>query len=270
MDSLTIHLVYNASGEIFPDNTLSSFIYFLPEQVKSGRGQWEVAISEISYPSMYQNTTEGKFRFYDEILSKSTSTYNLELGLYTSITDIVEAMNTLIQERNNHNETCITVKVSRRTQKTVIMLANDTSGLVFGSTDLGHVFGNNVGKEFGVPMIRKGPREPEFAYDIVRIHSLMIYSNLVEYNIVGDTKNSLLRCYDISKLKGGDIITTVTTEQYMNYQTFSNLQFRPLLKNSFQSIRLDLRDTSGEKIPSVSLGITRFVLMFRKVSNIHF
>ena len=108
-------------------------------------GQWKVAISETSYPSMYQNITEGKFKFFDEKLSKSTSTYNLEPGLYTSITDIVEAMNRLIQERNNHNETCITVKVSQRTQKVVNLLAKDTSGLAFCSTDLGHIFGNNVG-----------------------------------------------------------------------------------------------------------------------------
>ena len=190
MDSYTIELVSNASGELFPDNTLSSFTNFLPQQVNL-EGQWEVAISEISYPSMYQNITEENFKFFDEKVSKSTSTYNLEPGLYTSITDIVEAMNTLIQERNNHNETCITVKVSRRTQKVVIMLANDTSGLAFCSTDLGYIFGNNVGNQLGVLMKVKGPHEPQFAYDLVRIHSLMIYSDLVEYNIVGAHKGSL-------------------------------------------------------------------------------
>ena len=195
MDSFTIELVSNASGELFPNNTLSSFTNVLPEQVNL-EGQWEVAISEISYPSMYQNITEGKFKFFDEKHSNSTTTYNIEPGLYTSITDIVKAMNTLIQERNNHNETCITVKVSRRTQKVVIMLANDTSGFAFCSTDLGHIFGNNVGNEFGVLMIGKGPHAPEFAYDIVLIHTLMIYSDLVEYNIVRDTKAPLLRCLD--------------------------------------------------------------------------
>ena len=142
---------------------------------------------------MYQNITEGKFKFFDEKLSKSTSTYDLEPGLYTSITDNVEGMNSLIQERNNHNETCITVKVSRRSQKVVIMLANDSSGLAFCGTDLGHIFGNNVGNEFLVLMIGNGPHGPEFAYDIVRIHSLMIYSDLVEYSIVGDTKAPLLQ-----------------------------------------------------------------------------
>ena len=147
---------------MFPDNTLSSLSNFLPEQVNF-EGQWEVAISEISYPSTYQNRTEGKIKFFDKKLSNSTSTYSIEPGLYTSITDIVEAMNTLIQERNNHNETCITVKVSRRTQKVVIMLAIDNSGLAFCGTDLGHIFGNNVGNEFGVLMIGKAPHEPEFA-----------------------------------------------------------------------------------------------------------
>ena len=178
MDSFTIELVSNASGELFPDNTLSSFTNFLIEQVIL-EWQWEVAISEISYPSMYQNTTEGYFKIFDEKFSKSTSTYNLEPGLYTSITDIVEAMNTFIQKKNNHNETCITVKVSRRSQKVVIILANDTSGLSFCSTDSGHFFGNNVGNQIGVLMKGKGPHEPKFAYNTVRIHSLMIYSDLV-------------------------------------------------------------------------------------------
>ena len=177
-------------------------------------------------------------------------------------------MNTLIQERNNHNETCETVKVSRKSQKVVIILANDTFGLAFCSTNLGHIFGNIVGNQFGVKMKGKGSHEPQFAHDIVRIHSLMINSDLVEYSIVGDTKAPLLRCFPfISKLKGGD---SIITAQYMNYQTFSNLQFRPLLKNSFHSIHIDLRDTSGEKIPFVSVGTTRLVLMFRKVSSIHF
>ena len=153
-------------------------------------------------PSMYQSTTEAKLGFFDEKLSNSTTNYNLEAVLNTSITDIVETMNTPIQERNNHNEICIAVKVSRRAQKVVIMLANDTSGLAFCSTVFGHFFGSKVGNDFGVLMIGKGPQEFEFAHDIVRKVSLMIYSHLVEYNIVRDTNAPLLRCFPfISKLK---------------------------------------------------------------------
>ena len=69
--------------------------------------------------------------FFDKKLSKSSEFYYLEPGLYPSITDIVEAMNTLIQERHNHSENCVTVKVSQRTQKVEIYLANEGSGLAF-------------------------------------------------------------------------------------------------------------------------------------------
>ena len=254
MDSLTIELVSNASRELFPDNTLRSFTNFLPEQVNS-EGQWEVAVSEISYPSMYQNIAEGYFKFFDVKLSKSTSTYNLEPGLYTS-TDIVEAMNTFIQERKNHNETCRTVKVSRRSQKRVIILANDSSGPAFCSTDLGHIFGNNVGNQFEVLMKRKGPHEPQFAYDLVRIHSLMIYSDLVEYSVVGDTKAPLLQCFPfILKPKGGDI---KTTGQYMNYQTLATYSLEPCSKTLFIVYTLIWETRLVKKYPlclSVSLDL---------------
>ena len=74
---------------------------------------------------------------------------------YPSIMDIVEAMNTLFQERHNRSENCITVRVSRRTQKNEIYLANEQSGLAFLITDLGQIFGTNVGNKFGVMLRRR-------------------------------------------------------------------------------------------------------------------
>ena len=59
MESFTIELVSDASAQLFPDNTRRSFTNFLLEQLNLD-GQWEVAVSEMSYPSMYQNVTERK------------------------------------------------------------------------------------------------------------------------------------------------------------------------------------------------------------------
>ena len=99
--------------------------------------------------------------------------------------------------------------MSTRTQKVEIYLATEVSGLAFFSTDLGHNFETNVGNEFGVMLRGKGPHKPDFAFDIVRIHSLMKYTDLIEYNIFEDTKFPVLRRFPfISKLKSGDIITT--------------------------------------------------------------
>ena len=130
-------------------------------------------------------------------------------------------------------------------------LANEELSLAIFSTDLGHIIAGDVRIDSGILMRGKEPHEPTFAYDIIRIHSLMIYTDIVEYNIVGDPKAPLIRCFPfISKLQSGDIITT---GQYMNYQTFSHFQFRRLLKNSFHSIHIDLQDTSGEMIRFVSV-----------------
>ena len=146
--------------------------------------------------------------FFDKKPSKLSEFYYLESGFYPCITDVLEAMNTLILETHNHSENCVTVRVSHRTQKVKIYLAKEKSGLAFFSPDLGHFFGSNVGNEFGVMLRGKGPHKPELAYEIVRIHSLMTYTYLIEYNIVGDTTVPLLRCFfSISKLMAGDKIT---------------------------------------------------------------
>ena len=142
---------------------------------------------------------------------------------------------------------------------------NEGPGFYFVA-NLGHISGSIVGYEYGVMLRGKEPHKPEIADDIVRIHSLMMYTDLIKYNIVGDTKTPLLRFFPfVSELKAGGVIPTGT---YMNYQTFSNLQFRPLFNISFHTIHIGLRDTSGEKIPFVSVGIARLALMLKKASRI--
>ena len=275
MDSFTIELVSSASFNCYPNNSLSSFTNFLPEQIHL-KGEWEVAISEISYPSLYHNVTEGKFTFADGRESSEEKRkivpMNIEPRLYPSIVDIVLAMNNKIRERLGiqvFEYNGIYVSVDKITQKVAVHLPESQSVFIIQSADLSHIFGCDLEQnQTGVIMKGKGPHYPQYSYDIIRIHSLMIYSDIIEYNIVGDTKTPLLRCIPvISKVKSGGIIST---GQYMNYQSCTNLQFKKLLKNSFHSIKIELRDSTGEKIPFVSVGITRVVLLFRKISNNHF
>ena len=66
---------------------------------------------------MYQNVTEGTFMFFDKKLSNSPDFYYLGAGLRLFVTIFVEALNTLIQQKHNQTETCITSEVSWRTKK---------------------------------------------------------------------------------------------------------------------------------------------------------
>ena len=188
-DSFTIKLLRNASSQLFREKTFGFYKNFQPEQLNL-EGQWEVAISELCNPSMYQKLIEGNFLFFDKRLSKSSKPFYLKPGRNSSITDVVEAMKTLIRESHNHYERRITVKMSERTQKLEIQLAIERSGLAFFKMDVGHIFGSNVGNENGLTLERQRAHQPDFAYHFVRIHTFMVYTDLIEYNILATRRSS--------------------------------------------------------------------------------
>ena len=96
MNSFTIELVSNACFDCNPNNTLRSFTNFLPE----------VAFIELSYPSVNQNITEGKFFYLDEASpnTKPSDYYTIDPGLYPSLSDIVNEMNKKNQEREKYEK----------------------------------------------------------------------------------------------------------------------------------------------------------------------
>ena len=78
--------------------------------------------------------------------------------------------------------------------------------LFFFGTDRAHIFGSNVGNEFEVKLRGRGPHKTELAYDFVRIHSLMTYTDLIEYKNVGDTKAALLHCFPLFRSSSLDTL----------------------------------------------------------------
>ena len=130
----------------------------------------------------------GNSRFFEKTLSKTWKNCYLEPGLSLFYTDIIQATDAIFQERHNHSESCITVRMSQWTQKVEIYLANEESDLSFFNTDLGHNYGSNVSNDSEAMLRRKVSQKPEFADDIVGIYSLMIYADLIEYTFVGDAK----------------------------------------------------------------------------------
>ena len=123
MNSFTVELASNASFDCFPNNTLSSFSNFLTEQVNL-EGEWEVAITELSYPSLYQNIKYGKFFYLDVATAdtKPSDYYTIDAGLYPSIFDILNEMNKKIQEGEKYEKTPIKLKVNRITQRISLSL----------------------------------------------------------------------------------------------------------------------------------------------------
>ena len=95
----------------------TQFFTIFPQEQLNLAGQSDVAIPEIWYLLGYQKVTEEIIMFSDECHLNLSQFFYLEPGLYSSNSNIVEVMNSLIQERHNHKEGCFRVELYRRTQE---------------------------------------------------------------------------------------------------------------------------------------------------------
>ena len=139
MNSFTVELVSNASFDCYPNNTLSSFTNFLPEQINL-EGEWGLQLQTI-LSFLVPDITEGKFFYLDEAPpnTKPSDYYTLDPGLYPSISDIVNEMKKKVQEREKYEKTPIRLHVNKITQRISLSLPNENSLLVMFSADLCHV-----------------------------------------------------------------------------------------------------------------------------------
>ena len=84
----------------------------------------------------------------------------------------------------------------------------------------------------------------EFAADFCAgKHLIFIYTNIIEYQYVGDAKAPLLRVIDSKqRLKNGNVCELELTHRIV----FTNLDYKKLLTNTIQSISTELRTETGQ------------------------
>ena len=286
MTSFIIELVSNGSVDVYPENSLSSFSNFLPEQISLGDDPWEVGLMEIGYPAWYNNITEGLLRYKPDSKQKGFYEIRLRKGLYRSIHEIIYEIGNEMKQLSKDNKNCpavdfvydefsgkINLKWNRdgdqywwnNVEKTDIIDDENKPSQGFI-----HIASSDIASILGFPHVTvissEKVTEAPLAADIQRIHSIMIYTDLIEHSIIGNAKAPILRCFPmISRLRDGHLTLT----QFMNYQTFENIQFRKVMKNSFHSIKVDLRHSTGELIPFGGIGLTRLTLLFRQAGSHH-
>ncbi|MEN0051323.1 MAG: hypothetical protein AAF806_29935 [Bacteroidota bacterium] len=250
--------------DIYSDNTLASFTNFLPEQI-SLDGKWEVALSEITYPCLYYNVSDGKFKFNMDITDTDAKTeLKIPEGMYYSIQEVIAAMNEAIIDRydDKNNRVPISITYSGKDYKLKLKLRDKLNLLNLTGADLAHILGF---KQNGMlEGMEKLEWESDYPADIMRFHSIMVYTDIIEHGIVGDVKAPILRSFShIPKLRGLEVSPT----QFVKTEVFNNLQLRKMLKHAFHSIKIDLRTNSGQKVPFAGVGLTKLSLLFRKISN---
>ena len=90
-------------------------------------------------------------------------------------------------------------------------------------------------------------------------HTMFLYCDLVQNEILGDTQTALLRSIPLESLSWTDH----RERKEVNHRSFSNLQWKRIYKSEFQSITLTLANEMGQRMPFLSCGRTSITLALR-------
>ena len=102
----------------------------------------------------------------------------------------------------------------------------------------------------------------EFPADLCAVkHLIFIYTNIIEYQYVGDVKAPLLLVIDSKqRLKNGSVCELEPTHRIV----FTNLDYKKLLTNTIQLISIELRTKTGHFVPFSGTGKVILTLQFKK------
>ena len=227
----------NASMDIYKDNTPSHFRINLPQRLYL-QNNYEVALAEIQYPMTYWTfSTEDKYqiaivirrtRFYSP-RGFSPTRYNTVQEL---IDDIQKTFSDTVERPQNYpaDEELFKIAYNEKINRvyydahyqTKVQLSDECAEA------LGFVKSSLTGRN----------QYARYAPDITRgRHSLFVYCNVVDSQIVGDVYAPLLRTVAI-RGERGSIVT----------ETYDRLHYVPVNTKELSTLEFSIRDDAGDHI----------------------
>ena len=220
----------NSSMEYFPANTLTNFKTKLAQPIEL-TGEWEVALSEFQYPRSWYNLRKG---LDSHIYHRSGGEgYFLSSGVphgyYRSVKEFVSAVNKTLKTNVNGD---IWFTYNQLTRKMTVHVKNKAK--LF----LSDRFASMVGFDEKELEIAKNTEAPLPVDLEAGFHTMYLYTDIVEPQLVGDSKVSLLKVVKCSGEFGENVNVS-----------FPNLQYVPVSVKSFETIEIDIKDDTQEKVP---------------------
>lgn len=265
-DDFYMVLLSNSSFQYYPDNTTAHFITKLPQHL-TFEGEWSVALTEIHVPLTFQNLSKkGEYVEYSRAAAASdlesgvtieniNGTFTIPAGVYEHLNELIEILNK--DSEKSHIRFTLQpgryVKIEKACKncpgKHAVSLSNGLRRI------LGfQLFNSSIHELIG--------GEPSAGHSPANIYNdlptnLMIYSDICEPIVTGDVYTSLLRnvALDLKQYSYGGIVS----------KTFSRAIYVPLLRKSFETIEIDIRDQFGDTAP-FDFGTSTLTLHFRRIS----
>lgn len=253
-DQFYMTLPSTSSSNFFPHNTTANYITQLRNPIQL-QGAWEVCLYELHYPQTFFNVTKSssKIKASYGINEEDTTITYMEPGYYRSSTDFL----------NSLNDTLFNLNLGSFVLNRSTWGSQYTPPETIGERTLKHLIpcatlSKQLGYEPGTNVIEAPlSSNPLNLARGIPTH-MYVYCDIIEGQIVGDTCVPLLRMINTRHEKysfGEDTTVSFQTPQYL-----------PILKRSFGTIEIDLRENSGLPTPFKD-GTLSVVLHFRKCSH---
>ncbi len=227
----------NASMNIYPNNTQASFQVLLPRTIYL-KHTYEVALVEMQYPRSWK--TFALDESYTILINmRDTHEYKqvfFPSGYYQSVGELIKAINTTMRAYCEIYQPEEHVKLADFIIEQKIKL--ETSENMFVK------FSNECCDVLGLPhdLWFNGVNYSEFRYDLSRgFHSLFVYCNICEPQIVGDVYAPLIRSVAIGGKRGEHVIKSYGEPHYV-----------PVNTKKMDSIEINIKDDTGHIVPFMS------------------
>ena len=237
--SFYVTLPSNASMDVYPDNTASTYTIHMPKTIYL-KETYEVGLAEIQYPHSWRTfNNERDFNVFVSYDNPVTTQVYFPRGYYKSIPDLINELNKAIDRelQDDDEEWKIKFIYNKFTRKVRVQLKEHcrlrlTQGLanVLGfNPTLPTYFGHqeDITVFFG-----------EYQSDIYNgFYTLYVYCSLCEPQIVGDSYVPLLRTVGVQGQDGDVIIKAYGEPQYI-----------PVSTNKFDTIEINIKNDVGEAV----------------------
>lgn len=242
--SFYVTLPSDSSMKYFPENKISHYITRLPTPIEL-TGEWEVALSEFFYPHTWHNITYKNNTLSAKLKNGKMRTIVLDPGYYETIPDILTAL-TLEEDKD-----AILFKYNPHIKRVRIIVEKGVT--LYLEDGLAQVLGFDPGHISCEPGQDKWKYDSLYRIDLnAQFKVMMLYTDIVEPQIVGDVSAPLLRIVNVTGQDGETVC-----------QQFDRPHYLPVNRKIIDTIEIVIRTHTGELMP-FEVGRSYVKLHFRQ------
>lgn len=253
-ESFYLTLLSNSSMTYYPENKTTRFSTKLPKPIIL-EGMWYVGVVEFQYPCTMYTVQEHENVIYIGKIMQMPNESTTSMVYYKAHIPATnyDTINHIINELNNIKE-----NVKFHYDELTKFVSVSVMDKNIKSLSLAPQLGLQLGFEPNRNLVEKGFGKCPANLHLGLPPQLFVYCDIIEPQIVGDVMSPLLRIIplDPSKYIYGANKTHI----------FSPPHYLPIMRREFDTIEIDIRSNTGQKIP-FQFGTVCIKLHFRKIQQ---